>query len=75
MPPADAAYFLSRPERAAAIGVVLTLTSNMAVKVPTAFLTGTSAYARQVSIGVGVLLVGLWLGAWVVVSSNPLMVP
>ncbi|MCH4267320.1 MAG: DUF4010 domain-containing protein [Brevundimonas sp.] len=53
---------------AAAIGVVLALTANMAVKIPTAFLTGGPAYARRVTIGVGVLLTGLWLGVWAVVS-------
>ncbi len=59
----------------AALGVVLTLTTNMVVKIPTAFLAGSKAYARQVSLGVGLLLVGLWLGAWAVISANPLMVP
>ena len=50
------------PEAAAAIGVVLTLTTNMAVKVPTAFMTGGRAYGRQVTIGVLLLVAGLWMG-------------
>ncbi|WP_421932326.1 MgtC/SapB family protein [Phenylobacterium sp.] len=50
------------PEAAAAIGVVLTLTTNMAVKVPTAFMTGGRAYGRQVTIGVLLLIAGLWIG-------------
>lgn len=49
-------------EAAAAIGVVLTLTTNMAVKVPTAFMTGGRAYGRQVTIGVLLLVAGLWMG-------------
>lgn len=59
--------------KAAAFGVVLTLTTNMAVKIPTAFLTGTRAYARKVSVGVALLLAGIWVGAWAVVAINPLM--
>ncbi len=47
---------------AAAIGVVLTLTTNMAAKVPTAFITGGRAYGRQVTIGVALLVAGLWIG-------------
>ncbi len=47
---------------AAAIGVVLTLTTNMAVKVPAAFMTGGRAYGRQVTIGVLLLIAGLWAG-------------
>jgi uncharacterized membrane protein (DUF4010 family) len=50
------------PEAAAAIGVVLALTTNMAVKVPTAFMTGGRAYGRQVTIGVLLLIAGLWIG-------------
>ena len=44
---------------AAAIGVVLTLTTNMGVKIPTAFVAGSSSYGRHVTIGVGLLLVDL----------------
>lgn len=50
---------------AAVIGVVLTLTTNMAVKAPTAFVTGGRAYGRQVTIGVLLLIAGLWIGALV----------
>ena len=52
---------------AAAIGVVLTLTTNMAVKVPTAFMTEGKGYGRQVTIGVLLLVAGLWLGGLVAV--------
>ncbi len=61
--------------QAAAIGVILTLSTNMAVKIPTAFATGSRAYARLVSFGVAILLIGLWLGAWAVVYANPGMFP
>ena len=54
----------------AAIGVVLILSANMAVKIPTAFLAGSRAYAGKVTIGVGLLLAGLWGGAWIVASTN-----
>jgi hypothetical protein len=50
---------------ASAIGVVLTLTTNMAVKVPTAFMTGGRAYGRQMTIGVLLLVAGLWVGGLV----------
>jgi uncharacterized membrane protein (DUF4010 family) len=46
----------------AAIGVVLTLTTNMAVKVPTAFISGGRAFGRQVTFGVLLLVAGLWIG-------------
>jgi len=55
---------------AAAVGVVLTLTTNMAVKIPTAFVTGTRAYGRRVTLGVGLLLIGLWLGGWLVLAGT-----
>ena len=51
---------------AAAIGVVVAVTTNMAVKAPTAFVTGTRAYGRRVTFGVGLLLTGLWLGGLLV---------
>lgn len=47
---------------AAALGVVLALTTNMAVKIPTAIMTGGRAYGRQVTIGVLLLIAGLWMG-------------
>lgn len=55
---------------AAAIGVVLTLTTNMAVKVPTAFMTGGRDYGRQVTIGVLLLVAGLWAGGIVAVLAG-----
>jgi uncharacterized membrane protein (DUF4010 family) len=55
---------------AAAIGVVLTLTTNMAVKAPTAFVTGGRAYGRQVTIGVVLLIAGLWIGGMVSVMAG-----
>ena len=50
---------------AAAVGVALTLTTNMAVKIPTAFIAGGRSYGRHVTIGVGLLMAGLWLGGFV----------
>lgn len=47
---------------AAAIGVVLTLTTNMAVKVPAAFVSGDRTYGQRVTIGVLLLASGLWAG-------------
>lgn len=58
------------PEAGAAIGVILTLTTNMAVKVPTAFMTGRWAYGRQVTIGVLLLVTGLWVGGLVAVLTG-----
>ncbi len=55
---------------AAAIGVVLTLTTNMAVKIPTAFVAGSQPYGRHVTIGVGLLLVGLWSGGLLVLLTR-----
>ena len=55
---------------AAAFGVVLTLTTNMAVKIPTAFVAGSQSYGRNVTIGVGLLLAGLWLGGLLVASTG-----
>ena len=55
---------------AAAVGVVLALTTNMAVKVPTAFVTGGRCYGRRVSVGVGLLLTGLWLGGLVLLVAE-----
>jgi len=55
---------------AAAIGVVLTLTTNMGVKIPTAFVAGSQSYGRLVMIGVGLLLVGLWSGGLLVLLTH-----
>jgi uncharacterized membrane protein (DUF4010 family) len=55
---------------AAAIGVVLTLTTNMAVKIPTAFVTGGRNYGRQVTIGVSLLVAGLWMGGLMAVLAG-----
>jgi uncharacterized membrane protein (DUF4010 family) len=54
----------------AAMGVVLTLTTNMAVKIPTAFLTGGKAYGRQVTFGVLLLVTGLWAGGLVTIFAG-----
>jgi uncharacterized membrane protein (DUF4010 family) len=55
---------------AAAIGVILTLTTNMAVKIPTAFVTGDRAFGQRVTLGVGLLLTGLWGGGlWVLFAG------
>ncbi len=50
----------------AAVGIVLTLTTNMAIKVPTAFVAGDRAYGRQVTLGAGLLLTGLWVGSFII---------
>ena len=55
---------------AATIGVILTLTTNMAVKIPTAFLTGSRAYALKVTVGAGLLLAGLWIGCAVLLLTG-----
>ncbi|WP_426032587.1 MgtC/SapB family protein [Caulobacter sp. DWP3-1-3b2] len=55
---------------AAALGVVLTLTTNMAVKIPTAFIAGSRSYGWHVTIGVGLLLAGLWLGGLLAVLTG-----
>lgn len=54
----------------AAIAVVLALTTNMAIKAPTALMTGGRAYGRQVSIGVLLLIAGLWSGGAVAVLTG-----
>jgi uncharacterized membrane protein (DUF4010 family) len=53
---------------AAAMGVLLGLTSNMAIKIPTAFLSGSRAYALRVTVGVVLLVAALWAG-WVAWSA------
>lgn len=55
---------------AATIGVILTLTTNMAIKVPAAFVTGGRAYGRQVTIGVLLLIAGLWVGGGAAVLTG-----
>lgn len=55
---------------AAAVGVVLTLTTNMAIKIPTAFATGTPTYGRRVTLGVGLLLAGLWVGGVLILLAG-----
>ena len=55
---------------AAAIGVVLTLTANMAIKIPTAFIAGGRSYGRHVTVSVGLLLAGLWLGSLLVALTG-----
>ncbi len=54
----------------AATGVVLTLTTNMGIKIPTAFVAGSPSYGRHVTIGVGLLLVGLWSGGLLVLITR-----
>ena len=50
------------PASTALTGIILALTTNMAVKIPTAFVAGGPSYGRLVTIGVGLLLAGLWSG-------------
>jgi uncharacterized membrane protein (DUF4010 family) len=51
------------PAATAASGVVLAVMTNMAVKFPTAWLTGGRAFGLQVGIGVLLLVTGLLAGA------------
>lgn len=46
----------------AAVGVLLSLSANMAVKIPAALLSGSRGYAIRATGGVALLLAGLWLG-------------
>ena len=48
---------------AAATAILLTLTTNMAVKIPTAFLAGGRDYGLRASVGVVLVLVAIW-AAW-----------
>lgn len=52
----------------AAVGVILGLTANMAIKIPTAFTLGVRPFAARVTIGVVLLLAGLWAGCGVAVA-------
>lgn len=47
----------------AAIGVLLAVTTNMVVKIPTAFVSGSRPFALRVSLGAGLVLAGLWIGS------------
>jgi len=47
----------------AATAILLILTTNMAVKIPTAFLTGGRDYGLRGSVGVVLVLVAIW-AAW-----------
>ncbi len=50
-------------DRTAAMGVLLGLSSNMLIKAPASFVLGGRAFGWRVSLGAGVLLAGLWVGA------------
>ncbi len=47
---------------AALLGVLLTLSTNMAVKIPAAFMTGNRAYGARVTAAVCLLIAALWAG-------------
>lgn len=49
----------------AALGVLLGLSTNMAVKIPAALLSGSRGYALRTSVGIALLLATLWIG-WAV---------
>ncbi|WP_340645839.1 DUF4010 domain-containing protein [Phenylobacterium sp.] len=55
----------------AAIAVLLTFTTNMAIKVPAAFMSGSRPYGIKVVWGVLLLLVGLWAGEAIMLLSGP----
>lgn len=51
-------------DRTGSVAVVLALSTNMLVKAPTAYILGGRAYGWRVSLGIAVLLAGLWTGIW-----------
>jgi uncharacterized membrane protein (DUF4010 family) len=52
-------------EDAAALAILIGLSANMAAKAPMAFTLGPPAYAMRVTLGLALLLIGLWAGyAW-----------
>ncbi len=55
----------------AATAVLLTLTTNMAVKVPAAFMSGSRPYAMRVVWGVVLLVGGLWAGDAILRLTGP----
>jgi uncharacterized membrane protein (DUF4010 family) len=46
--------------RTATLGVLVGLTTNLLVKAPVAFFAGTRAFAIRVSLGLALMLAGLW---------------
>lgn len=62
------------PIEAATLGVVLTLVTNMGIKIPTAFVAGNRPFGRHVAIGVGLLLTGL-LGGVLLTAFAGAVVP
>ncbi len=56
----------------ASLGVAVTLTANMVIKIPAALLTGAPGYTRRVAIGVAALLGGLWAG-WAITQALPVL--
>ena len=45
-----------------AMGVLLALTTNMAIKIPVAFMSGSRRFAARTSFGILLLLGALWAG-------------
>jgi uncharacterized membrane protein (DUF4010 family) len=54
-----------------ALAILIALTTNMASKIPAAFVAGPPRYALRVTFGLAILIVGLWSGyAWQAASSG-----
>jgi uncharacterized membrane protein (DUF4010 family) len=47
---------------AGAMGVLLALTTNMAIKIPVAFVSGNPSFAWRVTVGTAILIAALWIG-------------
>jgi uncharacterized membrane protein (DUF4010 family) len=49
-------------DQTATLGVLIGLTTNMAIKAPVAFALGSRPFAWRVSLGLGLMLAALWAG-------------
>jgi uncharacterized membrane protein (DUF4010 family) len=54
-------------EATSALGILIGLSANMAAKVPTAFVCGPRPYAIRVTVGLALLLLGIWAGYGLIV--------
>ena len=58
-------------EDSAALAILIGLSANMVAKAPVAFTLGPRAYAMRVTLGLALLLVGVWGGyAWELVART-----
>jgi uncharacterized membrane protein (DUF4010 family) len=59
-------------EDSAALAILIGLSVNMVAKAPVAFTLGPRAYAMRVTLGLALLLAGIWGGhAWELVAGTP----